>query len=118
MFDSLCDLCVCVCVFFVVVFFFFFVFFFFLFFVVFFCFVFVFYGTLSKNGHAGPSCLAGLDKAKESGTFSYGALSRPMSNARTMDGATGVIFGPREHQNIFREQGSIGLYFKKTRECT
>ena len=84
----------------------------------FFCVFFFFYGTLSKNGHAGPSCVAGLDKDKESGTFLYGALSRPMLRAWTMDGATWVIFGPREHQNIFREQGSIGLYFKKTRECT
>ena len=55
-----------------------------------------------------PTCLAGLDLAKESGTFSYGALLRPMLHARTMNGATGVIFGPREHPNIFREQGSIG----------
>ena len=31
-----------------------------------------------------------------------------MLRARTMKGATGVIFGPREHPNIFREQGSIG----------
>ena len=29
----------------------------------------------------------GLDKAKESGTFSYGALLRPMLRARTMNGA-------------------------------
>ena len=34
------------------------------------------------------------------------------------NGATGVFFGPREHPNIFREQGSIGKYFKKTRELT
>ena len=37
-----------------------------------------------------------------------------MSRARTVNGATGVFFGPREHPNIFREQGSIGKYFKKT----
>ena len=33
---------------------------------------------------------------------------RPMLRAQTMNGATGVIFGPREHPNIFGEQGSIG----------
>ena len=46
--------------------------------------------------------------AKESGTFSYGALLRPMLCAQTVNGATGVFFGPREHPNLFREQGSIG----------
>ena len=83
MFDSLCDFC--------------------------YFHVFVLFSTaLSKNDHAGPIYVAGVDLAKESGTFSYGALLRPMLRARIVNGATGVFFGPREHPNIFREQGSIG----------
>ena len=52
--------------------------------------------------------VAGLDKAREFGTFSYGALLRPMLLAQTVNGATRVFCGQREHPNIFREQGSIG----------
>ena len=72
----------------------------------------------AKNDHAEPTYMARVDLAKESGTFSYGALLRPMLRAQTVNGATGVFFGPREHPNLFREQGSIGWYFKKRRELT
>ena len=32
-----------------------------------------------------------------------------------MNGATGVIFGPREHPNIFREQGTLVDILRKQR---
>ena len=50
------------------------------------------------------------------GTFSYGALLRPMLRARTVNGATGVfcrhpnIFqGTRQHWLIFQENKGINL---------
>ena len=69
---------------------------------------FVFCGILSKTDHVGPTCVAGLDLATEYGMFSYGALLRPMLRAQTVNWTTRVFFGPREHPNIFREQGSTG----------
>ena len=35
-------------------------------------------------------------------TFSYGALLLPILRTRTVNGATGVFCGPREHPNIFQ----------------
>ena len=76
---------------------------------------FVFYGTLSKNDHAGPTCVAGPNYATESGTFSYGTLLRPMLPTRTVNGATGVFYGPREHPNVFQGAGQHWLIFQENK---
>ena len=49
------------------------------------------------------------------GTFSYGALLRPILHARTVNGVTGVFCGPREHPNIFQGTRQHWLIFQENK---
>ena len=49
------------------------------------------------------------------GTFSNGALLRPMLHARTVNGATGVFCGQREHPNIFQGTRQHWLIFQQNK---
>ena len=75
---------------------------------------FVFYGTLlSKNDHAGPTCW--LDQTKPQNRYFCRALLRPMLRARTVNGATRVFCGPREHPNIFQGTRQHWLIFQENK---
>ena len=80
--------------------------------------LFFFYGALSKNDHAVPTCWPDQTKPQNPVLFTYGALLRPMLPARTVNGAIGVsvdqgnaeIFqGTGQHWLIFQENKGINL---------
>ena len=76
---------------------------------------FVFYGTVSKNDHAVPTCWPDQTKSQNPVLFSYGTLLRPMLPARTVNRATRVFYGPREHPNIFLGTGQHWLIFQENK---
>ena len=69
---------------------------------------FVFYGTLSKNDHAVPTCWPDQTKPQNPVLFH-------MEPARTVNWATRVSCGPREHPNIFQGTGQHWLIFQENK---
>ena len=63
-----------------------------------------------------PDALVGQTRLSHRiGTFSYGALLRPILRARTVNGATRVFCGPREHPNIFQGTRQHWLIFQENK---